>query len=133
MPWTRTLRRYAALAAVAGLLQPPAFAADPQPYDVTLTPIGDASIDAALKDSSNLDSLRESAPAGPFALVTRAQGDTDRLQTVLHSFGYYDAHAKIDIEGHAADDPALPDLLAALPAGSTAHVTITVDRGPLFR
>jgi translocation and assembly module TamA len=132
MPSTRTLRRYAALAAVMGLMQPAAFAADPQPYDVKLTPTGDTAIDAALKDSSSLDGLQKTAPVGPFALVTRAQGDLDRLQTALHSFGYYDAHAKIDIDGHAADDPALPDLLAAMPADSTAHVTITVDRGPLF-
>jgi translocation and assembly module TamA len=132
MPLIRTLRRFAALAAVAAFLQPPAFAADPQPYDVKITPTGDSAIDAALKDSSSLDGLQKSAPVGPFALVTRAQGDLDRLQTALHSFGYYDGHAKIDIDGHAADDPALPDLLAAMPADSTAHVTISVDRGPLF-
>jgi translocation and assembly module TamA len=128
----RTLRRCAALAAVLALAEPPAQAADPQPYDVTIKPTGDGAIDAALKSSSSLASLEKTAPAGPFALVTRAQGDLDRLQTVLHSFGYYDGHATIDIEGHPADDPALPDLLAALPAGSTAKVTIAIDRGPLF-
>ena len=132
MPWTRTLRRCAALAAAAGLVQPLAHAADPQPYDVKLIPTGDSAIDGALKDSSSLDGLRESAPVGAFALVTRAEGDVDRLQTALHSFGYYDAKTKIDIDGHAVDDPALPDLLAAMPAGSTAHITITTDRGALF-
>jgi translocation and assembly module TamA len=132
MPWIRTFRRCAALAAAVGVGQVPAHAADPQPYTVTLTPTGDSAIDAALKDSSSLAGLRQSAPVGPFALVTRAQGDSDRLQTALRSFGYYAAHTTIDIDGHAADDPDLPDLLAAMPANSTAHVTITVDRGPLF-
>ena len=132
MPPTRILRRIAVLAGVLAVAEPPARAADPQPYDVTIEPTGDAAIDGAVKDSSSLDSLRESAPVGPFALVTRAQGDVDRLQTALHSFGYYDAHAKIEVDGHAADDPALPDLLAARPAGSPAKVTIAIDRGALY-
>ncbi len=132
MPRYRTLCRLAAVAAVSVMVQPPVYAADPQPYSVTLTPTGDAAIDGALKDSSTLNSLRESAPAGPFALVTRAQGDVDRLQTALRSFGYYESHATIQIEGHPSDDPALPDLLAAMPSGSVAKVTIAVERGPLF-
>jgi translocation and assembly module TamA len=132
MPRHRTLRRLAALAAVLVMVQPRVYAADPQPYSVTLKPTGDAAIDGALKDSSTLNSLRTSAPAGPFALVTRAQSDVDRLQTALRSFGYYASHATIQIEGHAVDDPALPDLLEAMPAGSVAKVTIAVDRGPLF-
>ena len=114
------------------MVQPQVHAADPQPYSVTLQPTGDTAIDAALKDSSTLDSLRKDAPVGPFALVTRAEGDVGRLQSALHSFGYYDGHAAIQIEGHAVDDPALPDVLAALPAGSVAKVAIAVDRGPLF-
>jgi translocation and assembly module TamA len=132
MPPTRTLRRIAALAAVVVVVQPPAHAADPQPYTVSLAPTGDTAVDAAIKDSSTLNTLEKSAPVGPFALVTRAQDDVGRLQTALQSFGYYAAHATIEVEGHAPDDPALPDLLAALPAGSTAKVTIAVDRGPLF-
>ena len=129
---TRTLRRLMALAAVLALVRPPAHAADPQPYAVTLKPTGDAALDSALRDSSTLTSLRETAPVGPFALVTRAQGDQERLQTALRSFGYYAAHADIQVEGHAAGDPALPDLLAALPEGSTAQVAIAIDPGALF-
>ncbi len=128
----RTLSRLALLAAVATIVQPPAHAADPQPYDVTVAPTGDGAIDAALHDSSTLISLRTSAPVGPFALVTRAQGDVRRLQTALHSFGYYDGHATVRIDGRALDDPALPDALAAKPAGSVAAVTVTVERGPVF-
>lgn len=126
------LRRVWALAAAAILSQPMARAADPQPYGVTIAPTGDAAIDAALKSSATLDSLRTSAPVGPFALVTRAQNDAGRLQDALHSFGYYAGTTTIQIDGHPLDDPALPDLLGALPAGSTAAVTIAVDRGPLF-
>ena len=132
MPRRRTLRRLALFAAVAAIVQPTAHAADPQPYDVTIAPTGDGAIDGALRDSSTLVSLKTSAPVGPFALVTRAQGDVTRLETALHSFGYYDGHATIRIDGKALDDPGLPDALAAKPGGSNAAVTVTVDRGDLF-
>ena len=132
MPRRRILRRLALFAAVGTTVQPPAHAADPQPYDVTVAPTGDSAIDGALHDSSTLISLRTSAPVGPFALVTRAQGDVARLETALHSFGYYDGHATIRIDGHAADDPTLPDALSAKPAGANAAITVSVDRGPLF-
>ena len=132
MPRTRTLRRLAALAGVLALPPPPARAADPQPYSVAIAPTGDPAIDGALRDSSTLAGLRESAPVGPFALVGRAEGDAERLQAALRSFGYYAGHASIQVEGRPVDDPALPDLLAALPAGSEAKVAIAVDRGPLF-
>ena len=127
-----TLRRLALLVAALAILQPPAHAADPQPYTVTIAPTGDAAIDGVLKDSSVLNSLRTNAPVGPFALVTRAQGDVGRLQAALQSFGYYDSKATIQIEGHPLDDPDLPDLLTALPSGSVAKVTVSVARGPLF-
>ena len=132
MPRRRILRHLALLATAGGLVQPVARAADPQPYDVTIAPTGDGAIDGALRDSSTLVSLRTSAPVGPFALVTRAQGDAGRLETALHSFGYYDGHAAIRIDGRALDDPGLPDALAAKPSGASAAITVTVERGPLF-
>ena len=132
MPSGRTLRRLALLAALAASIQQAARAADPQPYEVTIASTGDAAIDAALRDSSSLISLQKSAPVGPFALVTRAGTDQGRLQTALRSFGYYDGAAVIRVDGRALDDPGLPDALAAKPGGSTASVTVTVDRGPLF-
>ena len=128
----RIIRRLALCAAAVAIGQPTAFAADPQPYDVTIAPTGDAAIDAALHDSSTLISLQKSVPVGPFALVTRAQGDAGRLQTALQSFGYYDGHATVKIDGKALDDPNLPDALSAMPASQTAKVTVSVDRGPLF-
>ena len=132
MPRRRILRRLAFFGTIAVTVQPPAHAADPQPYTVTIAPTGDGAIDGALRDSATLVSLRTRAPVGPFALVTRAQGDLDRLQTVLHSYGYYDGHATIRIDGMALEDPALPDALTAKPAGSDAAVTVTVERGALF-
>jgi translocation and assembly module TamA len=132
MPRRRLIRRLALFAAVATTIQPTARAADPQPYDIKIAPTGDGAIDGALHDSSTLISLRESAPVGPFALVTRAQGDRDRLQTALHSFGYYDGKAEIRIDGRSLDDPGLPDALAAKPADSKAEIAVSVERGPLF-
>jgi translocation and assembly module TamA len=128
----RPLPRLALVAGSALLMQPPAHAADPQPYSVTIAATGDATIDAALKDSSTLLSLQKSAPVGPFALVTRAQDDVGRLQTAMQSYGYYDAKTTMQIDGHPLDDPGLPDALAAKPSGSDATVTIAVARGPLF-
>lgn len=122
----------ATVVALGALAQPRVYAADPQPYAVTIAPTGDAAVDAALKDSSTLLSLQKSAPAGPFALVTRAQSDVERLQTTLHSFGYYAAKATIQIDGHSLDDATLPDELTDKPAGQDAAITVTVDRGPVF-
>ena len=56
-----------------------AFAADPQPYEVTLKPTGNTALDQALKDASQLISLQKNAPVGPFALVTRAREDAEPL------------------------------------------------------
>ena len=128
----RLYPRLAVLAASAALLNPAARAADPQPYDVTIAPTGDKAIDGALKDSSTLISLQKSAPVGPFALVTRAQGDAGRLETALHSFGYYDARVTVRVDDRPLDDPGLPDELTGKPAGSKAAIAISVDRGPLF-
>ncbi len=127
----RLLQRMAFLAVVVMLCQP-AWAADPQPYATTIAPTGDSGIDAALKGSSSLLSLQKNAPVGPFALVTRAQGDVGRLQAAMRSFGYYAASVAVCIDGQPADDPGVPDALAAKPAGQAAAVTVTVERGPLF-
>ena len=82
----------------------PSRAADPQPYEVTLKPTGDKSLDSALHDASTLISLEKKAPVGGFALVERARQDTDRLRTVLHSFGYYKGRVDITIAGHKLSD-----------------------------
>ena len=128
----RTLSRLALLAGAIVATQPPARAADPQPYTVTIGSSGDGAIDGALRDSSTLISLNTSAPVGPFALVTRAQGDVTRLQAALQSYGYYASKVSVLVDGRALDDPGLPDELAARAAATPTAVTVAVERGPLF-
>jgi translocation and assembly module TamA len=107
-------------------------AADPQPYDVTLAPTGNAALDQALRDSSTLVSLQKAGAVGPFGLMARARQDVGRLQSVLGSFGYYQGNVTLRIAGHAVDDPALPDLLDAAPADPPAKVTLDFKTGPQF-
>ena len=128
----RLFRRLAVIATSAALLHPAAYAADPQPYDVTIAPTGDKTVDGALKDSSSLVALQNSAPVGPFALVTRAQDDAARLATAMQSFGYFAARVAVRIDDRPLDDPGLPEDLAAKPSNSRAAIAIAVERGPLF-
>lgn len=109
-----------------------AWSADPQPYDVTLKPTGIAALDSALHDSSQLVSLRDKAPVGPFALVTRARDDMARFQQALNSFGYYQAKVTLTIEGEPLDAADLPDRLAKAPAKPPVAVVANFDPGPLF-
>ncbi len=118
--------------AALGLRGPATRAADPQPYTVAIEKTGNAPLDQALNNSSTLVSLRENAPVGPFALIVRAQQDTGRFETALHSFGYYKGAVSLTIAGHAVDDPNLPDLLNRAPANPPVEVHVTVTPGPLF-
>ena len=122
------------LFALAALLpaSQPAYAADPQPYKVTIVATEDKALDDALSAGSQLATLAEKAPVGPFALVTRAKGDVERLRKILESFGYYDARITIAIDGAPVDDTSIVDRLNALPAGISARAEITIERGPLF-
>ena len=63
-------------------------AADPQPYTVAIAATGDSALDSALESSSQLESLRQSAPVSAFALVGRAREDVTRLKTVLEKEKY---------------------------------------------
>src|SRR5471030_1074992 len=123
--------RLKALILVTALLLTPAapvaWAADPQPYTLHIEGTGHGPLDAALKASSQLESLRTSAPAGPFALIGRAEADVERLQTVLESFGYYQSRVIITIAGRALDDAGVREGIEALPAGSQAPVQITIE------
>ncbi len=124
-------RRIALFGAVLAVLHGAAAgAADPQPYTVAIAPTGDAALDQALKDSSNLVSLQDSAPVGPFALVTRARDDGDRMTTALNSYGRYAARVTIQMAGRSLDDTALPTLLEA--ASAPVPVAVAVDPGPVF-
>lgn len=107
-------------------------AADPQSYRVELVASGNGALDSTLKATSQLETLRTSAPLDPFGLIARARGDVNRLKTVLESFGYYQGSVSITINGLALDDPRLGDTLAALPKGHEAVCRVAVELGPLY-
>jgi translocation and assembly module TamA len=109
-----------------------AHAADPQPYAVQFTGTGNAALDAALRGSSQLESLRKSAPAGPFALIARARQDRERLRTVAESFGYYAARIEVEIEGQGLEALDLAQRLTDLAPDHEAAVKVTVAAGELF-
>jgi translocation and assembly module TamA len=109
-----------------------AYAADPQTYQVDLVRVGNDDIDQTLKATSDLVALRSSAPVSPFGLIARARSDTDRLKTALESFGYYESHVIININGVPLTDPSLGDTLTALPKGSTARVAVSFTLGTLY-
>jgi translocation and assembly module TamA len=111
----------------------PALAADPMPYTLTIVATGDAVIDQAIADASQLAGLRERAPVGPFAMIARAESDARRFDTVLRSFGYYDGRIQVRIAGSPTDDPALLPLLEGLPATPPVAVEVAIDPGPLYR
>ena len=107
-------------------------AADPQPYKVDYFSTGQDAMDATLRTSADLVTLRSAAPVGPSGLIARARGDIDRLKTALESYGYYESKALVKIDGLALDDPKLPDELAALPKKHDAHVQFSFELGPLY-
>jgi translocation and assembly module TamA len=109
-----------------------AHAADPQPYKIDWTSSGDKAVDATMKLTSQLETLRDTAPVDPFGLIARARGDVNRLQTVLQSFGYYDGSIAIRINGMALDSEDLGNVVSALPKKSHAQVQIVPTLGPLF-
>ena len=119
------------LALLAALAPSVAHAADPQPYTVALKPTGEAPLDKALVDTSNLVALREKAPLGPFALLTRARDDQSRLRDALGSFGYYNGAVAMRIAGRDIDDPALPAAIEA--ATGSVEVAIDIQPGPEFK
>jgi len=107
-------------------------AADPQPYRVDFASTGIGEVDSTLKATSQLATLRTTAPVDPFGLIARARSDIGRLTTVLESFGYYQSSIAITINGLALDDPQLGDTLTALPQGNDAACRVSPGLGPLF-
>src|SRR5204863_8185635 len=108
------------LATIASLILSIAHAADPQPYAVSIASTGNGALDASLKGTSQPESLRTTAPVGPFALVGRAQQDIDRLQTVLRGFGYYQGSVATPIGGRPLDHPGPAAATAELPKETDA-------------
>lgn len=111
---------------------PAAHAADPQPYKVDMASTGDSALNSTLKATSELETLRKSAPVGPFGLIGRARGDLERLKTVLESFGYYQSYVEIRIDGLPLDDPGVGEELTSRSKDNDAEVKITFSTGPLY-
>jgi len=107
-------------------------AADPTQYNVIVSPTGQPALNAAIKGSSQLIALRTRAPAGPFAVVSRARLDIPRLTAALESFGYYNAHLSITIADRGLEDPGLVDTLAHAPASPPVIVRVNVQPGRQF-
>jgi translocation and assembly module TamA len=124
--------RFAIGVAWAAVAAQVAYAANPQPYKVDWVRSGNKAIDSTMKSTSQVETLRKTAPTGPFGLIARARGDVTRLQTVLQSFGYYDGAITITIDGKGLDSAELGEALAALPKGRDANVKIDPTLGPLF-
>src|SRR5450631_3109347 len=118
--------------AVALCAIPWAHAADPQSYRVDIASTGDASIDSTLRASSELVSLRETAPISPFGLIARARGEVDRLKTVLESYGFYQSAVTIKIDGLGLNSKGVVEALTGLAKGQDARVSVTFDLGPLY-
>jgi len=97
-----------------------------------LASTGDSDMNATLKATSELVTLRTSAPVGPFALIGRARGDLERLKTVLESNGYYQSYVGITIDDLPLDDPTLGDELSSKPKGTDAHVKVSFSLGPVY-
>ena len=112
---------------------PPSRAADPQPYDVTIQKTDSSDLNDTLQASSLLVSLREKSGVGPFALIARAKDDASRFETVLQSFGYYQASVSVTIDRRSLADLDLPTVLDAVPKGTSVPVDVSIATGPLYR
>jgi translocation and assembly module TamA len=128
----RSLTAVVLLMGLALSAVPGARAADPQPYKVDIASTGDGNLNSTLKATSELVTLRTSAPVGPFGLIGRARSDLERLKTVLESFGYYQSYVAITIDGLPLDDPGLGEELTARSKDNEAHVKITFNLGPMY-
>ncbi len=120
------------LTVILALRPPNAQGADPQPYTVVVTQTGDAVLDAAVKDSSALISLKDKTPVGDFALIQRAKDDAGRFEEVARAFGYYDSTVTVMIDARPIDDPALVDAIDHAPATPPIPIAVTIALGPRY-
>jgi translocation and assembly module TamA len=99
---------------------------------VELVSTGDKTMDSTLHATSDLVSLRTSAPVSPYGLIARARSDIDRLKTVLESYGYYQSSVNVQIDGAALNAPGIADRLMALPKKQDAKIQVKFSLGPLY-
>lgn len=83
------------LAAFAALFAPAARADIEYETEFTGAP---EDLESDLKDAAQLVALEDKHPPTEGVLRRRADGDLDRVKSVLHSAGYYDAEASFDID-----------------------------------
>src|SRR5580692_8341327 len=114
------------------LISSVAQSADPQSYKVKLADTQDSALNDALQSTSELLSLRKSAPVGPFGLMGRAQNDIGRLKTVLDSVGYYQGSVAIKIDSLPLDDPRLGEELTNRTGKDEASVEVSFTLGPQY-
>jgi translocation and assembly module TamA len=126
------MRKWPAVGLFILCLSPLARGADPQPYKVKLASTPDSALNAVLQGTSELISLRKTAPVGPFALIGRARSDINRLKTVLESYGYYQGNVTVKIDSLPLDDPTLGDELTNKPPKTDADVEVAFELGPQF-
>ena len=119
-------------AIIGAWLAASAWAADPQTYKVRLEGAVSKEIESTLSASSDLVSLRTTAPVSPTGLILRARGDTVRLRTVLESYGYYQSAITVTIDGDALTGADVADKLTALPKGKNATVVVSFVPGPQY-
>jgi translocation and assembly module TamA len=121
--WTALALSFAAVALAAD---------DGLSYRVELQSTGNGAVDATLKPTSQLVALRTTAPVDSLGLIARAQGDVDRLKTVLDSYGYYQGSVLVKINDLGLNDPRLDDSLRTQSKATDARVTISFTLGPLY-
>ncbi len=126
------LPRFLVFMMAAACLASGARAADPQAYKVELVSTANGAMDSTLHATSDLVSLRTSAPVSPYGLIARARSDIDRLKTVLESYGYYQSSVNVLIDGAALNTPGLADQLMALPKKQDAKIQVKFTLGPLY-
>jgi translocation and assembly module TamA len=102
------------------------------PYAVEIAPTGDAALDAALAEVSQLKALQDSAPTSAGGVIGRAQGDRERLQQALQSEGYWGGTTSITIAGLPLGDPDLAGRLDG-PAAKPVPIRIAVEKGERYR
>ncbi len=109
------------------------YAANPQPYSVTIVKTTDPALDRLVGKTAQLETLKTKLKVSPFGLIGRAQGDQKRLLTVLHSEAYDSGSVAITINGLALTNPTLPSELRHAPAQPPADVVIKITLGPLYK
>lgn len=98
-------------------------------YRLSILETNDAALDAAIRAASQLKSLEASPPETMFALIGRARGDVQRIETTLSSFGYYQAEIAITVAGR---NIAAPGGVSETEIADPVPVRVEIAKGPLY-